>query len=177
MAHSASERFTFLLLSPQGDCLHSDGWWLFENKKAEVEQTCTKTLAGKNVSFLCQNFIALSGKYTACQGDLLFAHRQKYANLHHWLPGKAIGMKQPGLENSNHGQTSDSCLSPPFKKERIYLCFLQSCAWKLLAGSVLHHPLSWRNPNPGEGSFAQPQDVAQQGSPAQGCSSLSSLLT
>ena len=60
--------------------------------------------------FLCQSFIVLSGKYNACQRDLLFAYTQKYANLQHYVSGKAIGMRQPGLLKSNHGQTSCPCL-------------------------------------------------------------------
>lgn len=60
--------------------------------------------------------------------EIYSLHIDRNMQIFHWVPGKAIGMKQTGLEKSNHGQTSDSCLSSPFEKERIHLCFLQSCA-------------------------------------------------
>lgn len=54
-----------------------------QNLNRHDKPWCTDTLAWKNVSFLRQSFIVLSGKYIACQGDLLFACTQKYADLHH----------------------------------------------------------------------------------------------
>lgn len=90
--------------------------------------------------------------------------------------GRQLEWSNPDLKNLIMIRLQIHVFPFPSKKERIHLRFLESCAWKQLAVSVLHHLPSQTSPNPGEGSIAQPQDVPQQRSPAQGCSSLSSLL-
>lgn len=108
------------------------------------------TLAGKNVSFLCQSFIVHSGKYIACQGVLLFAYIQTYANLQHCVSGKAIGMRQPGLKESDHGQTSAPCLFLSLLKRKNTSVLLGNVCLKaagnklFVSSAVTHKPKPWQ---------------------------------
>lgn len=161
MAHSAcgtDALFCFLALKESDHIQVVDGFLKIrkQNLNRHDKPWCTDTLAGKNVSFLCQPFIVLSGKYAACQGDLLFAYTQKYTNIQHCLSGKAIRMRQPGLKKSNFSSVS---FSRPLKKKE-YICISwkvvpESCWWqtfriihchkqaKTLARGLLRSPGTW----------------------------------